>query len=142
MRRNKKMKKEEERAKYEQEDDNLMTTKQTSTRINNVQFVEQDEVEYDKYSIEENVNTINSDKTSHQMRKFEADKVYELTSVRYTFNFAMEKIDMKQLKDDHGGPTPKESTDTVLRIMKVLIELVKQLKLIYEEACTLLWKDR
>ena len=128
------------------DEDLSVATKKTKICLENNTFNEfksylgnEEDLE-EPYDDEDEVNTINSDKTSHKLNKEQLNKIHELPAIRYMFNFNMEEINMKQLKADYEGHNiPKEETDPISRIRKILRSLYGQLQSIDIHAKVVPW---
>ena len=90
------------------------------------------------YETQDDDNTVNSDQTTHNMTQKELDKVQELSSTRYMFNFLLEQLDIAKLKRDFGtSKVPKELKDPILRVKEVIKKLFTRMKEI-DNMCKLL----
>ena len=60
--------------------------------------------------IEDDENTINSDKTTHNLTEKEANEIHELHATRYTFNYILNEMNMTDLRKEYeGNPIPKKN---------------------------------
>ena len=93
--------------------------------------------------IEDDENTINSDKTTHNLTEKEANEIHELHATRYTFNYILNEMNMTDLRKEYeGNPIPKEKSDDLYRNREYLIEFYQQLKKTDPEAKIMEWSEK
>ena len=122
----------------EESDQESTQTRKATVNIKNNQVHQYDE------ETQDDVNTINSDKTSHHMNRKEGEKVHELPSVRYNLSFTMDAIDLLKIRTEYeANNIPPEILDPLHRQREILMNIYKKIKEVEEKAKVMTWsKDQ
>ena len=90
--------------------------------------------------LEDDDNTVSSMQTFHRNSRSEANKVIEIPTCRFSFNFNLLDVDIKALeKEFKKKGVPNEKTDVLLRMRSIFIELLKVAKEIDDQVDLLPW---
>ena len=100
-------------------------------------LVQQHQQKYQKET-QDDENTINSDKTSHHMKKKEADQQVPPSYVRYRIGIQLDKLDLKLLLENNKDDTPVSTP--LSRYREVLLELITFIHSFDSDAKLISWK--